>query len=557
MFTIVSSVIGGVGLFLLGMILMTDGLKALAGDALRSILSKYTTNRYSAVGAGAGITALVQSSSATTLATIGFVSAGLLPFSNAVGVNIGAALGTTSTGWIVSLLGLKLSIGKLMLPVIGIGAIMKLMGRGRVAKVGMALAGFGVIFVGIDVLQAGMAGLAEKFSPDSFPDANFGGRVLLALIGIAMTVVMQSSSAAVATTLAALAGGTINLEQAATVVIGANVGTTVTAGIASIGAGTSARRTALAHVLYNLSTGAMAFAVLPLFLMLVGALPNVFTDGAVTVAAFHTGFNVLGVVVFLPFLPRFAGGVERLIKTRGPRLTRNLDPSLIAVPSVAVEAVRRTLKEAGVELFDYLAAHLRDDKLLPDPGLLDELDLALVETRRFLASVPPPDTQGYEFQRQISTMHAIDHLERLAGEAREHGKLKQARRDAGLRATCKGLAETLDELARQIAEPDVEPDVERAQAFSQRLADERRNARPAILAATAARKIDPDQALAELSAQRWLDRVAYHTWRTTHHLREMTRKELAEQTQTSADVGVSETPPAVEDDQSVPTRRGV
>ena len=131
MFNVITSVIGGIGLFLLGMILMTDGLKALAGDALRSILSKYTTNRWSALGAGAGITAVVQSSSATTVATIGFVSAGLLPFANAVGVVIGANLGTTSTGWLVSLLGLKLNVGQLLLPLIGIGAFAKLVTRGR------------------------------------------------------------------------------------------------------------------------------------------------------------------------------------------------------------------------------------------------------------------------------------------------------------------------------------------------------------------------------------------------------------------------------------------
>jgi phosphate:Na+ symporter len=540
MYTVVASVIGGIGLFLLGMILMTDGLKSLAGDALRSILSRYTTNRYSAVGAGAGITALVQSSSATTLATIGFVSAGLLPFSNAVGVNIGAALGTTSTGWIVSLLGLKLSVGKIMLPVIGIGAGLKLMARGRWAKIGMALAGFGVIFVGIDVLQAGMAGLAEEFSPANFPDAHFGGRIVLALIGIAMTVVMQSSSAAVATTLAAVAGGTINLEQAACVVIGANVGTTITAGIASLGASTSARRTALAHIIYNATTGVMAFVVLPLFLLLVDTLPDLFTDAAITIAAFHTSFNLLGVVVFLPFLTGFSKLVERLVKTKGPRLTQNLDPSLVSVPPVAIEAARRTLKGIGVELFEYLAAHLRADRRLPGTELLDELDVALAETRRFLVRIPPPDTQGYEFHRQISTMHAIDHLERLTAEAREHRKLKQARGADRLRESCDELSNLLDLLAAQIQAPKVEPDVERAQAFSQRLADERRNARPAILEATAARRIDPDRALADLSAQRWLDRVAYHVWRTTHHLREMTREELAEHAQTSADAGGSE-----------------
>lgn len=532
-----ASVLGGIGLFLLGMILLTDGLKALAGDALRGLLARFTTNRFSALATGAGVTALVQSSSATTLATIGFVSAGLLSFQNAISVNIGAALGTTSTGWIVSLLGLKLSIGKIMLPVIGLGALAKLLGRGKFAHAGMTLAGFGVIFVGIDVLQAGMKDLSQLFDPGRFPQPTIVGRMVLGLIGIGMTVIMQSSSAAVATTLAALAGGTINLEQAASIVIGANVGTTITAAMASIGASTPARRTAMAHITYNAATGAVAFLVLPLYMMLVNSAPHVFSDAALTIAAFHSGFNLLGVILFLPFVGRLAGFTERVFKMKGPRLTRELDASLLNVPPLAIEAARRALKVGGAELLEYLAAHLRDDARQPSDDLITELDSALDEIRRFLAKVPPPDVQGYEFHRQISTIHAIDHMERLVSESREKDRLRTARRDQTLHKTCLDLAALLDLLAVQIREPLVEPDVERAQAFSLRLADERRTARPAILEATAARRIDPDQALAELAAQRWLDRIAYHVWRVSHHLREMKRKELAAQAHTAADAG--------------------
>jgi phosphate:Na+ symporter len=542
--TVLSSVLGGIGLFLLGMILLTDGLKALAGDALRGILARFTRNRFTALATGAGVTALVQSSSATTVATIGFVSAGLLSFQNAISVNIGAALGTTSTGWIVSLLGLKLSIGKIMLPVIGLGALAKLLGKGKLAQTGMALAGFGVIFVGIDVLQSGMKDLSETFHPERFPQPTVFGRLVLGLVGIGMTVIMQSSSAAVATTLAALAGGTINLEQAASIVIGANVGTTITAGIASLGATTPARRTAVAHIAYNTATAVVAFLVLPLYMMLVGEFPAVFSDHALTIAAFHSGFNLLGVILFLPFVGTLAKITEHIFKMKGPRLTRELDASLLAVPPLAIEAVRRSLKVGCSELFEYLAAHLRNEKNAPGDELVEELDVALDEIRRFLAKVPPPDVQGYEFHRQISTMHAIDHLERLTAEAREKGRLDIARRDKTLHGTCVDLAAMLDLLATQVREPLVEPDVERAQAFSQRLADERRTARPAILEATAARRIDPDQALAELAAQRWLDRLAYHVWRASHHLREMTRKELAAQAHTAADAGAPPPPAA-------------
>lgn len=541
MFSVVSSVIGGVGLFLLGMILMTDGLKALAGDALRSILAKYTTNRWSAVGAGAGITAIVQSSSATTVATIGFVSAGLLPFANAVGVIIGANLGTTSTGWLVSLLGLKLNVGKLLLPLIGLGAFAKLVTRGRLAQVGQALAGFGVIFVGIDVLQAGMQEMSASFDPSTWPQATLGGRALLLLIGVAMTVVMQSSSAAVATTLAALSGGTIDVNQAAALVVGQNVGTTVTAAIASIGGSVQAKRTALAHIIFNLVTAMVAFSILPWFTLGVeefaeGAIGG---DHALTIAAFHTAFNLLGALPFVPFLPQYARFIERRIKLKGPRLTQHLDSSLLQVPTVALEAVRNVLKDIGATLFDSLRKMLEGERRWASESEVSEVDEALEETRRFLTRIPPPDTSGFEFRRQLSTLHAIDHLERLAKDIKDPDALDIVRRNDSMRKVAEDEAELLAALAKQLRDPELEPDAATAEAFSKKLAEDRRTARPAILEATAAQKIDADRALGELRAQRWLDRLAYHIWRAAHHLRELTRKEMVPDLSNADDAGMA------------------
>lgn len=537
MFTVVASVIGGVGLFLLGMILMTDGLKALAGDALRSVLSKYTTNRWSAVGAGAATTAVVQSSSATTVATIGFVSAGLLPFSNAVGVIIGANLGTTSTGWLVSLLGLKFSIGKIILPVIGVGAFAKLVTRGRMAQLGETLAGFGVIFVGIDVLQVGMTDLAVEFDPSSWPQATLGGRALLVLIGMAMTVVMQSSSAAVATTLAALSGGTINVEQAAALVVGQNVGTTITAAIAAIGGSVPAKRTALAHIIFNLVTAGVAFAVLPWFAAAVESASETWIGGdhAITIAAFHTAFNLLGAALFVPWLPQYASFIEKRFKLKGNRLTQHLDISLLQVPTVALEAVRNVLKGIGATVYESMSVSLRGEKTWFENMDVEEANEALDETRRFLSRIPPPQTVGLELQRQLSTIHAVDHLERLLRESKDPEALSVARKNDDLRKVADDMVAMLRELSVQLRDPAIEPNARRAEVFSQKLAEGRRTARPAILQATAERKVDPNRALTELHAQRWLDRLAYHIWRSAHHLREMTRREAAETG--SADVG--------------------
>jgi len=161
--------VGGIGLFLMGMVLLTDGLKSFAGDSLRRALVRFTGRPSKAFAAGAVATSLVQSSSATTVAVIGFVSAGLLTFPQAVGVVIGASLGTTSTGWIVSVLGLKVSVGLYALPLVGIGAFLRLLATGRWRSFGTALAGFGLIFIGIDTLQDAMGGLSGLFNLSQLP----------------------------------------------------------------------------------------------------------------------------------------------------------------------------------------------------------------------------------------------------------------------------------------------------------------------------------------------------------------------------------------------------
>jgi phosphate:Na+ symporter len=206
------------------------------------------------------------------LTTIGFVSAGLLSFSSALGVIVGANVGTTSTGWIVSLLGFKLNVGQVALPFIGVGALLRLLFDGRRAHLGMALAGFGLIFIGIDVLQEGMGGLAQRIDLSSFPATTLASRLLLILIGAVMTVLLQSSSAAVALTLTALNSQAIDLEQSAYLVIGQNLGTTVTAVLAAVGASVPARRTALGHILFNALTGLLAFVSVRYLLLLVAFL---------------------------------------------------------------------------------------------------------------------------------------------------------------------------------------------------------------------------------------------------------------------------------------------
>lgn len=353
--------LGGIGLFLLGMTLLTDGLKAFAGEALRRALVRFTGTPFKAFCSGAVITVLVQSSSATTVTVIGFVSAGLLTFPQAIGVVLGASLGTTGTGWLVSVLGLKVSLGVWALPLVGVGTFIKLLGPGRWRSLGLALAGFGLVFIGIETLQLAMRGFSQVLHLARLPAGGLWGHGVAMGLGILLTVVMQSSSAAVATTLTALQSGAVNFEQAASLVIGAAVGTTVTGVLAAIGGGVPAKRTALAHVVFNLASGLIALVLLPVFLWGIRqAQEHAGLDpGAVSLAAFHTGFIAVGVLIFLPFAERGARTIERWLPDRGPVLTRHLDSTVLKTPAVALEATRRALAETAAESFDAARSVLR------------------------------------------------------------------------------------------------------------------------------------------------------------------------------------------------------
>src|ERR1700722_3009523 len=202
------SILGGVGLFLLGMTVMTDGLKAMAGSALRTVLGKAAATPLSGAFWGAIVTLLVQSSSATTMTTIGLVSAGLLTFPQGLGLVFGANVGTTGTGWLVALIGVRVSLTAAALPMIFVVALVKLVGRGRVAAAGATLAGFALVLFGLTTLQQGMGGLAERLHPSDLPavlgDPGVGwwsgtfGVFMLVAVGLGMTAVMQSSTAAIA-----------------------------------------------------------------------------------------------------------------------------------------------------------------------------------------------------------------------------------------------------------------------------------------------------------------------------------------------------------------------
>lgn len=344
---LLAGLLGGVGLFIMGMELMTDGLRLAAGPALERILTASTRTRWRGLAAGALVTAVVQSSSAVTVATIGFVNAGLLNLGQALWVLFGANVGTTMTGWIVAVLGFGLKIDLLALPLIGLGVGLRVTGHGtRRGALGTACAGFGLLFLGIDVLRGAFGDVAQQISLPAGSD----WRVVLTqlLAGLVLTVLMQSSSAALTLALSAAGAGLLSAHGAAAVVIGANIGTSVKAVLAALGATPNARRAASAHVLFNLLTGLVALALLPwLVQWLLQAMHALGLDDspALTVALFHTVFNVLGVVLMWPLAGRLTRWLQARFRTaeEDESRPRFLDATVLAVPVLALDALHREL----------------------------------------------------------------------------------------------------------------------------------------------------------------------------------------------------------------------
>ena len=263
----------------------------------------------------------------------------------ALGIIYGSNIGTTMTGWLVAVVGFKFDIQALALPMIGVGMVMKLTRRnGQVASLGLALVGFGLFFVGIDVLKSAFEGLVVAFDISKYSADGISGVLLFLLIGIVMTILTQSSSASIALTITAASTGMVGLYAAGAMVIGANVGTTSTAIIASIGATSNAKRVAAAQVVFNLTTAVIALLVLPVLFYLIEKVSHFFSvnaDAAISLALFHTVFNVLGVLLVYPQNERLALLLEKRFRSWDETQShpRFLDKTIAQTPVLAVNAL--------------------------------------------------------------------------------------------------------------------------------------------------------------------------------------------------------------------------
>ncbi len=344
---------GGLGIFLLAMAMMTEGLKVFGGERLKRSLERWTSSPLRGVAAGAFITALVQSSSAVTVATIGFVNAGVLSLQHSLGLIFGANVGTTMTGWLVSLVGFNFKIEAFALPIIALGVALRVtLQEKRLRGLGEALTGFGLFFLGLSILKDSFSEVAATFGTATLATtagAGAGAIALFALIGLVATVLTQSSSAAIALIITAASQSVLGLGAAAAAVIGANVGTTSTAAFAVIGATPNAKRVAAGHILFNAGTGLIALAILPALLWGVEALGELLglaRQPAIVLALFHTVFNLLGVALMLPFTARLGRFLSRHFTTAEEDISRprHLDRTVAATPAFAVPALEQELR---------------------------------------------------------------------------------------------------------------------------------------------------------------------------------------------------------------------
>lgn len=544
------AIIGGLGLFLLGMSVMTDGLKALAGSALRDVLARASATPFRGAFFGALVTMAVQSSSATTMTTIGLVSAGLLTFPQGLSLVFGANIGTTGTGWLVALLGVKYSLTAAAMPIVFVGAMLKLLRRGRLAATGETIAGFALILIGLTTLQQGMSGVAERLAPADLPGviggigvppwAGIRGLLSLVSIGLAMTTVMKSSSAAIAVTLSALHAGAVNADQAAALVIGQNIGSATSSMMAAIGANTPAKRTAVSHVLFNLVAGGVAVASFPFLAPLI-LWASARMDPTSLLATYHTTYNLVGAAILLPLLGPFSRLVEQLVPQRGPVFTRHLDRLVLTVPAVAVEAARRTvagsLEALCASMLDSRdqAANGRRMRTAAHENLRTQIAEAMEGTRMFLSELAEPPASKEERRRLAATLHALDHTARLAEAVREDDDFRHPIRGVdGLRATTCFIEaiRTAATLAARTAVPPtrtaedseaasaVSEDLTRLATYSLELADLRRTHRHSTLESAASGTLTAAEAMARVEALRRADRLVYHAWRAAAYLSE-------------------------------------
>lgn len=465
---VVFHAIGGLGVFLLGMKYMSEGLQTIAGNRLRRLIGALTSNRFLAVGVGTLVTTIIQSSSVTTVMVVGFVNSGFMTLTQAIGVIMGANIGTTITGWI-----LVLAIGKYGLPMLGISALVyRFTKNERWRYTAMAVMGLGMIFFGLELMKNGFKPIREiehfhtwftAFSADSYP-----GVLKCALVGCVLTMIVQSSSATLGITIGLATTGVIGFRTAAALVLGENIGTTITAWLASLGATTNARRAAYAHVVFNILGVAWITAVFGMYIKLIGAVMGV--DPAVTVsgddaesarrvtaaiAAVHTGFNVTNTLLFVPLVAHLARLLNRIVPDKpfkeAPHLT-HLDVRLVETPHIGVEQARVEILKMGEilqkmmeRLGTALSSREPDDELVRKVFHAEEvMDVIQKEIVVFLTDLLSRNAPRSVTDEGRRTLRTADEYESVSDYLAKILKLRLRLTNEGMEFTDEGKREMME-----------------------------------------------------------------------------------------------------------------
>jgi phosphate:Na+ symporter len=472
-------IVGGLGIFLLGMKNISEGMQAIAGDRLRKLINAVTNNRFLGCGIGAIVTIILQSSSIATVIVVGLVNAGLMTITQAIGVIYGSNIGTTVTAWI-----LVIDIGVYGLPLLGVGAMMYLFAKNEKFRYSaMAFMGLGMIFFGMELMKNGFAPLKElpefiawfsHFSPNSYI-----GVMKCVLVGTIVTGIVQSSLATIAITIGLAFNGIIDYPTAAALVLGQNIGTTATALLASIGTSTNARRTAWAHTLFNvigvLWITPFFFPYTRFIQFLVHWQSGISVDASITtngvvsyphvmqaIALTHTFFNVFNTIVFLPFVQPLANLLNYLVPEKAipekPRLTA-LDIRMFDAPALGIEQSRKeilimgsTVMEMMNKLKEVIASpdeqKAKADQIFEKEKELDVMQKEIIEFISATMSGNIPHDVGDESRRQL---RMADELESISDYIANILKLHLKLRQSGLKMSSEGQAAIID-LHNNVAE---------------------------------------------------------------------------------------------------------
>lgn len=417
--TIFSGLIGGLGLFLFGMNMMASGMQKAAGDRLRRILELLTSNPYMATLTGILVTMVVQSSSTTSVMVVGFTNSGLMGLSQALGTMLGASIGTTITAQLISF-----NFSLLVYPLIGIGVVLHMFAKKRVHKsVGQSILGFGILFIGLGIMSTAMHPL-RSFPPFLSMMTSFSNTpVLGVIVGTVFTALIQSSSATSGVVIALTLQGTIDAPAAISLMLGANIGTTITAALASIGTNLTARRSVLAIFLVKIIGTMIVLMFFNPFLSMIQL-----TADSVTreVANAHTIFNVLNVLFFIPFMKPLLSFVQKALPGDESKIEsgpKHLNERLLTTPSVAIEAARQEVIHMANVAKDLLGSaisiFLEDEKNSVDTAyqmeeLVDKLEKEIVE---FLNKLAQSSLSKDQSEAIYAIMHICSDLERIGDHA--------------------------------------------------------------------------------------------------------------------------------------------